>query len=127
MELLQLITGLALFLIGLLAIVNYNTTGREVQRFLSQTFGGESDALDLVLGILLAVSGVLVAVTTVMPLERKALLISAIVALVIWVVRIVLVYFAGDIAEPDFLTWFAPLVKDLVVLSALWIVCRKYL
>lgn len=127
MELLQFITGLALFLIGLFAIVNYNSTGRELARSVNQLFGGKSDTLDLVLGILLAVSGVLVFVTTVVPLEKKALLISCVIALVIWVIRIILVYFTSDIGEPNFLAWAAPLLKDLVVLSALWVVCRKYL
>jgi len=127
LELLQVVTGIALLLVGLLAIVNYNSTGREVQRFLAETFGGKSDALDLILGILLAVSGALVAVTVFLPLERMVLLVAALVALVIWGVRIILVYFAGDIFEPDFLNWAVPFVVDLVVLASLWVVCRKYL
>ena len=127
LELLQFITGLALFLVGLFAILNYNSTGRELARSINQAFGGKSDALDLILGILLAVSGVLVAATTVAPLEKKALLIAVVVALVIWVVRIILVYFTSDIGEPDFLAWITPLAKDLVVLSVLWVLCRKYM
>ena len=127
LELLQFITGLTLFLIGLLAIVSYNSTGREIQRFLNETFGGRSDTLDLILGILIAVSGVLVAVTTVLSLDRSALLIASLVAFVVWAVRIVLVHFAADIGEPDFLKWVVPLAKDLIVLAVLWVVCRKYL
>ena len=127
LELLQLITGIALLLVGLLAIVNYNSSGREVQRFLAQTFGGRSDALDLILGILLAISGAFVAVTVFLPLERVVLLAATLLALVIWAIRIILVYFASDIFEPDFLNWAVPLAIDLVVLASLWVSCRKYL
>jgi hypothetical protein len=127
LELLQFITGVALFLIGLLAIVNYNSTGRQFQRFVTEITGGKSDTVDLILGIILAVSGVLVTVTTVVTLDRTALLIAAIVSLVVWGVRIILVYFAGDVAEPNFLVWAVPLAKDLIILAALWIVCRRYL
>ena len=127
LELLQCITGIALFLIGLLAIVDYSSTGREVQRFFAETFGGKSDILDLILGILLAVSGVLVTVTIVLPLDRTFLLAAGLISLGVWVLRIILVYFTDDIAEPDFLHWAAPLAKELIVLASLWVVCRKYM
>ena len=126
MELLQLITGIALFLVGLLAIINYNSKGAEVQRFLTQTFGGKSDAVDLVFGILLLVSGVFVTTAIVAPVDKKVLMLATFVAFAVWVVRIVLVYFVADIAEPDFLTWVAPLSIDLIVLMALWMIFRKY-
>ena len=127
LELLQLITGLAIFLIGLLAIINYNSSSREVQRFFSETFGGKSDTLDLILGFLLAISGAMVALTIVLPLDRTVLLMSVVVALVIWVLRTVLVYFTDKAFEPDFLNWAVPFAKDLIVLAALWVVCRKYM
>lgn len=126
-ELLQVITGVALFLIGLLAIVDYGSTGREIQRFLAETFGGKSDTLDLILGVLLAVSGVLLTVTVVLPLDRTFLLLAALISLAIWVLRIILIYFADDIAEPDFLHWAVPLSKELVVLAVLWVVSRRYI
>jgi len=127
LELLQFITGISLFLIGLLAVIDYSSTGREVQRFFADTFGGKSDILDLILGILLAVSGVLVTFTTVLTLDRTFLLSASLVSLGIWIVRIILVYFAGDIGEPDFLHWAVPLSKELIVLAVLWVVCRKYM
>jgi len=127
LELLQCVTGIALFLIGLLAIVDYSSTGREVQRFLAETFGGKSDVLDLILGVLLAVSGVLLTVTVVLPLDRTFLLLAALVSLGIWVLRIILIYFTDDIADPDFLHWAVPLSKELVVLAALWVVSRRYM
>ena len=125
-ELLQLITGIALFLVGLLAIVNYNSSGKELMRSMAKTLGGKSDALDLVFGIMLLVSGVFVAGAIVAPFDKKLLMFATLIAVVVWAVRIVLVYFAGDIFEPDFLVWVAPLSIDLIVLMALWIVFRKY-
>jgi hypothetical protein len=123
---LQLVVGLALFLVGLVAIINFNSTGRELQRNLTQVFGGKSDALDLVFGILLLVSGVLVAGAIVLPLDNKLLFLATLIAFVVWTVRIVFVYFTNDVFEPDFLIWATPLSIDLVVLMALWMVNRKY-
>jgi len=127
LELLQFITGVALFLIGLVAIVDYSSTAGEIQRFFAETFGGRSGTLDLVLGILLAVAGVLLAVTTLLPLDRSFLLLASFVAFGVWVLRIILVYFADNLAEPDFLHWAVPLSKELIVLVVLWLMCRKYM
>ena len=123
---LQLVVGVALFLIGLVAIINYNSTGSEGLRNATQLFGGKSDALDLVFGILLLVSGVFVAGAIVLPLENKLLFLATLVAFAVWAVRIVLTYFTNDVLEPDFLVWAAPLSIDLIVLMALWMVNRKY-
>ena len=126
LELLQLIAGIALFLVGLLAVVNYNSSGRELGRAVTQFFGGKSDALDLVFGILLLISGVFVTTAMVLPLDRKLLMLATLIAFLVWAIRIVLVYFAADIFEPNFLVWVAPLSIDLIVLMVLWVVCRKY-
>lgn len=123
---LQLVVGVALFFIGLLTIINYNSTGREVQRFLTDTFGGKSDVLDLVFGILLLVSGVFVAGALVLPLENKLLFLMTLIAFVVWAIRIILIYFVNDIFEPDFVNWAAPFCVDLIVLTSLWMVNRKY-
>ena len=123
---LQLVVGVALFLVGLVAIINYNTSGRELQRNLTQLFGGKSDALDLVFGILLLVSGVFVAGAIVLPFDNKLLFLATLIAFIVWAVRIVFVYFTNDVFEPDFLVWATPLSIDLIVLMALWMVNRKY-
>jgi hypothetical protein len=123
---LQLVVGIALFFIGLLTIINYNSTGREVQRFLTDTFGGKSDVLDLIFGILLLVSGVFVAGALFLPLDNKLLSVMTLIAFVVWAIRIVLIYFVNDIFEPDFVNWIAPFCVDLIVLIALWTVNRKY-
>ena len=126
LSVLQLFVGVALFLIGLLAVVNYNSSGRELQRNLSELFGGKSDVLDLVFGILLIISGVFVTGAIVLPLEKRLLFLATFIAFVVWAVRIILVYIVDDIFEPDFLVWATPLSVDLIVLMALWMVNRKY-
>ena len=123
---LQVVVGLALFFIGLLTIINYNSTGREVQRVLTDAFGGKSDVLDLIFGVLLLVSGVFVAGALVLPLENKLLFLMTLLAFVVWAIRIILIYFVNDIFEPDFVNWVAPLCVDFIVLTALWMVNRKY-
>lgn len=123
---LQAVVGVALFLIGLLAIVNYNSTGRELQRSLTELVGGKSDTMDLVFGILLVASAVLVAGAVFVPLDKKLLFLATLVAFIVWAVRIVLLYIVADIFEPDFLVWATPLSVDLIVLMALWIVNRRY-
>ena len=126
LSVMQLFVGVALFFIGLLAVANYNSSGRELQRNLTELFGGKSDVLDLIFGILLIVSGVFVAGAIVLPLEKRLLFLATLIAFVVWAVRIVLVYIVNDIFEPDFLVWATPLSVDLIVLMALWMVNRKY-
>jgi hypothetical protein len=127
LELLQFITGIALFLMGLVAIIDYSSTGSEIQRFFAETFGGRSGTLDLILGILLAVSGVLLTVTIFLPLDRTFLLLASFISLGVWILRIILVYFADNFVEPDFLHWAVPFSKELIVLVVLWLNCRKYM
>ena len=124
--LLQIATGLALFFVGLLGIVNYNSTLNEVGRALSKTFGGKSDALDLVFAILLMVSGALITAALFLSVDKKVLMIASFVVFVIWIIRIIMVYFANDIFEPDFLVWITPLLVDLVILASIWTITRKY-
>ena len=123
---LQIVVGVALFFVGLLTIINYDSTGREVQRFLTDTFGGKSDTFDLVFGILLMVSGVFVAAAVVLPFEKKLLNLTTLAVFVVWAIRTVLIYFVNDIFEPDFVNWITPLCVDLIVLASLWTVNRKY-
>ena len=123
---LQLVVGVSLFFIGLLAIINFNSDVQQFQRNITQMFGGKSDALDLVFGILLMVSGICVAAALVLPLENKLLFLMTLVAFIVWGIRIIMVFFVDDIFEPDFLVWATPLSVDLVVLFALWVVNRKY-
>lgn len=123
---LQLVVGVSLFFIGLLAIINYNSTGRELQRNLTEMFGGKSDALDLVFGILLMLSGVCVAGALVLPLDNKLLFLMTLIAFIVWGIRIIMVHFVNDIFEPEFVEWAAVFSLDLVVLLSLWVVNRKY-
>jgi len=41
-------------------------------------------------------------------------------------VRIIIILFARDIFEPTFLIWLNRLCADLIVLTALWLINRKY-
>lgn len=124
--LLQLATGLALFFMGLLEVTVYNSKVNEFMRDVSRRLGGKSDTLDLVFSILLMASGAIIAAALFLSVDRKILFVSTIAVLIIWIIRVIMVYFVSDIFEPDFLVWAAPLTVDLVILASIWTIARKY-
>ncbi len=115
-------TAAALFLLGLVGIVNYNSDMARFGRQLVQLVGGHNDVLGLIISILTLVAGALLALDLVLQISVAGGL--AVGVFVFWALRILYVWFRKDIFEPDALVWLQAISPDIVILAAIWMVVR---
>ena len=116
-------TAAALFLLGLVGIVNYNSDMARFGRQIVQAFGGHNDVLGLVISILTLVAGVLLALGLFFQSSSAGSI--SLVVFVFWAVRILYVWFRKDVFQPDALVWLQLISPDVVILAAIWMVYRS--
>jgi hypothetical protein len=119
---LQISTAAALFLLGLVGIVNYNSDLARLGRSIVSAFGGRNDVLGLIISILTMVAGILLALDLLLQVSMSGSI--ALGVFVFWALRILYVYFRKDIFEPDVLVWLQVISPDIVILAAIWMVVR---
>ena len=119
---LQLALALFFFLLGLSGIVNYSSDAQQFGRNVVAAFGGQNDVVGIVISILLLISGVVLLAGPFLKGMGSMLKLATLVIVVIWLVRIVILFFVNDIFEPDFLTWLQLLSLDVTVLVAAWLI-----
>jgi len=115
-------TAAALFLLGLVGIVNYNTDLARLGRAVAQAFGGRNDVLGLIISILTLIAGVLLALDLFFKVSASGAI--GLGVFIFWALRILYVYFVRNIFEPDFLVWLQVLSPDVVILAAIWMAYR---
>jgi len=119
---LQVSTAAALFLLGLLGIVSYNSDMARFGRSIVQMLGGHNDVLGLIISILTMIAGLLLALDLV--IQTDAAHAVGIGVFVFWALRILYVYFRKDIFQPDALVWLQAISPDVVILAAIWMAAR---
>ena len=116
-------TAAALFLLGLVGIVNYNSDMARFGRQIVQAFGGRNDVLGLIIAILTLVAGILLALGLVVQVSSAGSISLAV--FVFWALRVLYVWFRKDIFQPDALVWLQMISPDVVILAAIWMVYRS--
>lgn len=115
-------TAAALFLLGLVGIVNYNSDLARLGRAITQAFGGRNDVLGLIISILTLVAGVLLALDLLVKVSAAGSI--GLGVFIFWALRILYVYFRKDIFQPDVLVWLQLISPDIVILAAIWMIYR---
>jgi hypothetical protein len=115
-------TAAALFLLGLVGIVNYNSDLARLGRSLTQAFGGHNDVLGLIISILTLIAGVLLALDLFFKVNASGAI--GLGVFIFWALRIIYVYFRKDVFQPDFLVWLQIISPDIVILAAIWMAYR---
>jgi ABC-type nickel/cobalt efflux system permease component RcnA len=59
-------------------------------------------------------------------LKSRLLYWLTIVIAIVWILEIIIVFFAQGIFEPEFFVWLNRLTADLIILLALWLINRRY-
>jgi len=113
-------------LVGLAAIVNYNSDLNRFGRSVVRTFGGSNDPISLIIAILAVVAGLILLGGLVFRIESRVMYAAGMGALILWSLRILYVFFLNDVFKPDLLVWLAQLSPHAIVLAALWLIARKY-
>lgn len=123
---LQLAVSLFLIVSGLLGIMDYNSTINEVVRSLTRTFGGRSDVLNIIISVAELVSGAVLLIGLFLIIRNNTLFYATLTVFILWAVRVVFYYFLNGLLQPDLLIWLHRVSPDLIVLSSLWVIFRRY-
>jgi len=116
-------TAAALFLLGLVGVVNYNSDTSRIGRQITQAFGGHNDVLGLIISILTLVAGLVLALGLIMQVSSAGSI--SLGVFVFWALRVLYVWFRKDIFQPDALVWLQMISPDIVILAAIWVVYRS--
>ncbi len=123
---LQIVVAVFLITLGLIGIIHYNSNLAQFGRGMNRLFGRANDPLNLVVAIIEIVAGVIVFAGVFFAVQSKLLYAATLVIAVLWIIQIILSFFASNFAEPDLIVWLNRLAADLIVLLSLWLVNRKY-
>ena len=123
---LQLAVSLVLIVSGLLGIMSYNSTIGEVTRAFSRAFGGRNDLLNIIVSVAELGAGVILLVGLFLIVRNRTLFYATMLVFVLWMVRVLYYYVLNGFLQPDLLVWLHNLSPDLIVLSSLWVIVRRY-
>lgn len=123
---LQLAVSLFLIVTGLLGIMSYNSTISGVTRALGRAFGGSGDVMNIIVSVAELVSGAILLVGLFLIVRNRTLFYATLVVFVLWAVRVVYYYMLNGFLQPDLLVWLQSVSPDLIVLSSLWVIFRRY-
>jgi uncharacterized membrane protein YphA (DoxX/SURF4 family) len=123
---LQIVVAAYLITLGLLGIIYWQSGGAQFVRDLNRAFGGSNNPFSLIVAIVELAAGAIVALGLFISVRSGLLAGATLVIAILWVIQIVIVFFARNIFEPEFLVWLNRLAADLIVLLALWLINRKY-
>jgi uncharacterized membrane protein YphA (DoxX/SURF4 family) len=123
---LQLAVSLFLIVSGLLGIMDYNSTISEVARAFTRAFGGRSDVLNIIVSVAELVSGAVLLIGLFLIIRNNTLFYATLTVFILWTIRVVFYYFLNGLLQPDLLIWLHRVSPDLIVLSSLWVIFRRY-
>ena len=124
---LQIVVAAFLITLGLIAIIHYDSDMARLGRGMNRLFGGRAgQPLNLVVAIVEVAAGVIVFAGVFFAVQSRLLYGATLVIAVLWIIQIILSFFASNFAEPDLVVWLNRLAADLIVLASLWLINRKY-
>ena len=123
---LQIVVAAFLITLGLIAVIHYDSDMARLGRGMNRMFGRSGDPLNLVVAIVEIVAGVIVFAGVFFAVRSRLLYGATLVIAILWIIQIILSFFASNFAEPDLVVWINRLAADLIVLLALWLINRKY-
>jgi hypothetical protein len=123
---LQILVAVFLVTLGLIALIDYDSSLSRLGRGVNQLFGRANDPFNVIVAVVELLAGVLVLAALFVPVQTRWLYWTTLVIAIVWIVRIVLVRVVDGIFEPSFLTWLNNLSIDCILLLSLWLINRKY-
>ena len=125
-SILQIVVAAYLITLGLIVLIHWNSDLARFGRGLNRFFGRANNPVNLIVAIAELVAGVIVLLGVFMGAGNRLVYASTLVIAILWVIQIILIFFAQDIFEPDFWVWLNRLAADLIILLALWLINRRY-
>ena len=122
----QVVVAIFLFTLGLIGIIDWNSNISQFGRGLNRLFGRANDPFNIIVAIVELAAGVIVFAGLFINVRSRLLYWLTIVIAILWVVEIIIGFFAQGPFEPDFIIWLNRLCADVIILLALWLINRKY-
>lgn len=117
---LQLSLALVFIAFGIAGLISYNSSLNEVSRALARMFGSSTNFVPVVVSIVELIAGAFLLLVLFVEVSPNAVRGISFVILVLWIVNIVIAYFANGIFQPTFFAWLYNLAPNLVILCGLW-------
>jgi hypothetical protein len=122
----QIAVAVFLFTLGLIGIIDWNSSIAQFGRGLTRLFGRANDPFNLIIAIIELAAGVIVFIGLFVSTTNRLLFWLTIVIGILWIVEIIIGFFAQGPFEPSFIVWLNRLTADIIILLALWLINRKY-
>jgi hypothetical protein len=122
----QVVVAIFLFTLGLIGIIEWNSNLSQFGRGLDRLFGRANDPFNLIVAIVELAAAVVVFAALFVSVKSRLLYWLTIVIALLWVVEIIIAFFAQGPFEPNFIVWLNRLCADVIILLALWIINRRY-
>jgi hypothetical protein len=124
--LMQIAVTLFLVTLGIIGIVYYNSRFSEWGRSIDRFFGRADNPINLIVAVAELVAGIIIGFALFSPVPGRAAWIASLVMVIVWIVKILWIFFLNGIFDPTFIIWLNGLSVSLIVLIGLWVVNRKY-
>lgn len=124
--LMQIAVTLFLITLGIIGIVYYNSRFSEWGRSIDRFFGRADNPINIIVAVAELVAGIIIGFALFTPVPGRAAWIASLVMVIVWIVKILWIYFLNGIFDPTFIIWLNGLSVSLIVLIGLWVVNRKY-
>ena len=117
---LQLLTGVYLFTLGLAELFRFESGFSRMGRDISGAFGGGSDVITLLAGLVLIAGGAVLVLVLFTGVGAGMYRYLTLAVLILWIIKIISVLFVNNFLAPDFLTWVSNLALNGIVGVSLW-------
>jgi len=122
----QIIVAVFLFTLGLIGILEWNSSAAQFGRGLTRLFGGANNPMNVIIAILELAAGVIVFAALFVMVKSRILYVLTFIIAILWIVEIIIGFFAYGVFEPNFVVWLNGLSADAIILLALWLINRRY-
>ena len=122
----QIVLAIFLFTLGLIGIMDWNSNLAQFGRGMNRLFGGAGNPFNIIVAIIELAAGAIMFLGIFVTELSRVLSWGTWIVLVIWIVEIIIDFFANGAFEPNFLVWLNRLALDVIILGTLWLINRKY-
>ena len=123
---LQIVVAVFLFTLGLIGLVDWNSSLAQFGRSVSRLFGRADNPLNLIVAVVEMAAGVIVFIALFVTVANRLIYVLTLIIAILWVVEIIIAFFGQDPFKPDFLLWLNRFAADVIILLSLWLINRKY-
>ena len=123
--LLQIFIGLFFALTGIIYLAGYNSGSSQFMRGISKLFG-KNEMWELIVALIQLFSGLVLLVGVFIRTNQRSLYLASLAIIILWITNIVMLYFTDSFLKPSLMVWLRDLSIQMIILSGLWGITRKY-